>query len=128
MLAFRRWTIGKPGLSGHLPRGVAQFSPPQGIKQITRKENTLSLPADETFAREMFEATAHGIPHFHPETASHDHWLAREKLAIQPRRARRGGLLLQGKVRPDRKGEFLPALSVLIGARLDDRTGRSIAG
>ena len=94
MLAFRRWAVGKPGCCGDLPCRVYQFSPSQRIEQITRKENTLSLPAAQAFASEMFETPFHGIPHFRPETASRHNRLAREKLAIEPRRTRRDGLLL----------------------------------
>jgi hypothetical protein len=37
-------------------------------------------------------------------------------------------LLLKGEVRPARKGEPLPALGILIGTRLDDRSRRGITG
>jgi hypothetical protein len=46
----------------------------------------------------MFGAPVHGIPHLRPETTSHRSRLAREKLAIQPRRTRRADLLLKGGV------------------------------
>jgi hypothetical protein len=75
----------------------------------------------------MFGATVHGVTDLAPETAASRHnRLAREKLAIQPRRAWRTDLLLKGEVRPGRKREPLPALGILIGARLDDRSRRGI--
>ena len=76
----------------------------------------------------MFDATVHGIPHLRPETAARHDRLAREKLAIQPRRTRRGDLLLKGRGPIGRERESLPALGVLVGARLDDRAWRGIAG
>src|SRR5258708_1027784 len=82
--------------------------------------------SSKTFAGEMFEPTVHGIPHLRTEAAARHVGLACEKLAVQPRRARCGDLLLQVKVRADREREPLPALGVLIGARLDDCSGDGI--
>jgi hypothetical protein len=77
----------------------------------------------------MFGATVHRVTDLDPKTAASRHSrLAREKLAIQPRRTRRTDLLLKGEVRPGRKGEPLPALGILIGTRLDDRSRRGITG
>jgi hypothetical protein len=114
-------------LGGNFPDGVVQFSTSQGVEQIAREEETLSLPASEPFTGEVFSATVHGVTDLTPETAASRHSrLARKKLAIQPRRAWRTDLLLKGEVRPGRKGESLPALGILIGARLDDRSRRGI--
>src|SRR5579863_7920274 len=74
----------------------------------------------------MFESTVHGIAHLLPETTSRHNRLAREKLAVQPRRSRSVDLLLQGEIRSDGQREPFPALGVLIAARLNDRAGRGV--
>jgi hypothetical protein len=93
-LTFRRWAMDKPSFHGNLTRGVVQFPLSQGVDQIAREGNSLPLPADEPFTSKMLGAPIHRIPHLGPKPASHHHRLAREKLAVQPRGARRGHLLL----------------------------------
>src|ERR1700687_4654219 len=75
----------------------------------------------------MFGAPVHRVTYLDPETAASRHSrLAREKLAIQPGRAWRTDLLLKGEVLSGRQRKPLPALGILIGARLDDRSRRGI--
>ena len=129
MLTLRRRAVDEPGFGDNFPSRRSQFSLSQGVEQIACEENALSLPASKAFTGEMFGAPVHRVTDLDPETAASRYSrLTREKLAIQPRRARRADLLLKGEVRPDRKGEPLPALGILIGTRLDDRSRRGIAG
>ena len=119
----------EPGLSGKLPSRRSKFSRSQGVEQIACEHDALSLPASKTLTGEMFGATVHRVTDLAPETAASRHGrVAREKLAIQPRRSWRTDLLLKGEVRPGRKGEPLPALGILIGTRLDNRSRRGITG
>jgi hypothetical protein len=121
--------LDKPSFGGNLPGRVVQFAPSQGVEQIACEEDALSLPTSKAFTGEMFGAPVHRLADLDPETAaSHQSRLAREKLAVQPCRAWRTDLLLKGEVRPDREGEPLPAVDILISTRLDDRSGRGIAG
>jgi len=126
VLAFCGWPIDEPGFGGNLPSRRSQFSSSQGVEQIACEEDALSLPVSKAFTGEMFGATVHRVTDLCPETAASRHSpLAREKLAIQPRRAWCTDLLLKGEVRPGRKGEPLPALGILIGTRLDEELVQS---
>src|SRR5450755_4579859 len=119
----------RPDFGGNFPGRVVQFSRSRGVEQIACEENALPLPAGEPFTGEMFGAPVHRATDLDPETAASRHsWLAREKLAIQPRRAWCTDLLLKSEVRPGRKGEPLPAVGVLIGTRLHDRSRGGITG
>jgi hypothetical protein len=71
VLTFRGWPIDEPGWRGDLPDGVVQFSTSQGVEQIAREEETLSLLAGEAFTGEVFSATPASIRLFTSQTTSH---------------------------------------------------------
>ena len=67
---FRRGAVDEPGLGVYLPGRRAQFSLSQGIEQITREDDPLSLSASEPFAGKMFDATIHRLPNLRAKTPS----------------------------------------------------------
>jgi hypothetical protein len=121
--------VGEPGLVRNLLSRCAEFSASQGREQIPRKDDPLSLPANETFVGEMIDAPFQRVPDLRAKpTATRRGRFSREKLAIQPGRARRRDLLWQGEIRAYGERKPSAATSVFVAARLHDRARRGIAG
>ena len=90
--AEERWT--SPVSAAIFP-AAARSSRLRKVSISSRAKITRCQP----FTGEMFGAPVHRVTDLDPETAASRHSrLAREKLAIQPRRTRRADLLLKGGV------------------------------
>ena len=53
VFTLRRWVIGEAAAGRNLRGRRVQFSSPQGIDQLSRKDNPLPLPTGKPLANEM---------------------------------------------------------------------------
>ena len=89
VLVFGGRAIGEPRVGRKSGSGTVDFTAAQSVDEITRKDDALTLSTGQVTFDEMIDPSGHRFADFCPETAAVESGLFGEKLAIDPRRARR---------------------------------------